>query len=129
MRNDDLDRSLSRQEEILPSSGFVASVMEAVQREAAAPAPIQFPWKRVLPGLLAAGLVLVSVVVASVQLLMHGAADQPLPAQWLSAFASLMATSKSLGANWMALALLVSLASVKLSMRLASGRVGRSERT
>ena len=49
MNNDDLDRMLLEREEIVPSSGFVAAVMEAVQQEAVAPAPIPFPWKWALP--------------------------------------------------------------------------------
>lgn len=126
MKNGDLDRILSQQEEILPSSGFVASVMEAVQLEAVAPPPIPFPWKRALPGLTATGLSFVSIVVASILLLNHGAAAQPLPTEWLPALASLLQASKTLGANWIALALLLSLASVKLSMRFASGHGSRS---
>ena len=44
-----LDRILTAEEELVPSSGFVASVMERVREEAAAPEPIPFPWKRVVP--------------------------------------------------------------------------------
>ncbi len=57
MGNDEgeINRILSREDEILPSSGFTVSVMDAVRREAAAPPPIPFPWKRALPGLVAAG--------------------------------------------------------------------------
>ena len=40
-----LDRILTAEEELVPSSGFVASVMERVREEAAAPEPIPFPWK------------------------------------------------------------------------------------
>ena len=61
-----MDRILSREDEILPSSGFAVSVMEAVRREAAAPPPIPFPWKRALPGLVVAGLALAVVLVAGV---------------------------------------------------------------
>ena len=50
MRHDDLDHILSEGQDILPSSGFVGSVMDAVRYEAAAPPPIPFPWKRALPG-------------------------------------------------------------------------------
>lgn len=54
-----LDAALgSDQERILPSSGFVDAVMAAVQQEAAAPAPIPFPWKRALPGMIAAAILL-----------------------------------------------------------------------
>ena len=35
MSHDEIDRIFSREEEILPSSGFSASVMDAVRREAA----------------------------------------------------------------------------------------------
>lgn len=129
MRNADFDRILSKEEEILPSSGFAASVMEAVAREAAAPPPIPFPWKRALPGLTAVGLALVSIIVASILLLHHGVPSQPLPAEWHSALASLLQASKALGVNWIALALLLSLASVKLSTYFASGRIDRSGRT
>jgi hypothetical protein len=51
MNDDDLDRILSRQEDIVPSSGFVSNVMDAVRREASAPPPIPFPWKWAIPGL------------------------------------------------------------------------------
>ena len=53
---DEMDRILSGEDEILPSSGFTVSVMDAVRREAAAPPPIPFPWKRALPGLVLGGL-------------------------------------------------------------------------
>jgi hypothetical protein len=45
-----LDRVLAGEEELVPSSGFLAAVMEQVREEAAAPPPIPFPWKRALPG-------------------------------------------------------------------------------
>ena len=48
-----IDGILATEDELIPSSGFLASVMERVQEEAAAPAPIPFPWKRTVPGLLA----------------------------------------------------------------------------
>lgn len=66
MRDDELDRILS-EGEILPSSGFTASVMDAVRREAAAPPPIPFPWKRAFPGLVAASLTL-ALLLASIVL-------------------------------------------------------------
>lgn len=59
--NDEFDRIMS-EEEILPSSGFAASVMEAVRREAAAPPPIPFPWKRALPGAVFAAATLIGIL-------------------------------------------------------------------
>ena len=45
---DSIGRILSSEEQILPSSGFLAAVMERVEEESRAPAPIPFPWKRAL---------------------------------------------------------------------------------
>ena len=50
MKTERLDRILAAEEELVPSSGFLSSVMECVQEEAATPAPIPFPWKRVVLG-------------------------------------------------------------------------------
>jgi hypothetical protein len=52
-----LDRILSTDDQLVPSSGFVSAVMERVREESVAPPPIPFPWKRMLPGFaLAAGV-------------------------------------------------------------------------
>jgi hypothetical protein len=45
-----MESILASEEPIVPSSGFLAAVMERVKEEAAMPAPIPFPWKRALPG-------------------------------------------------------------------------------
>lgn len=52
MTRDKMDQILAAEEELAPSSGFLASVMERVREEATAPPPIPFPWKRALPGML-----------------------------------------------------------------------------
>lgn len=53
----EVERILATEAELIPSSGFMASVMERVEEEAAMPAPIPFPWKRAVPGIaLAAGV-------------------------------------------------------------------------
>jgi len=57
---DNLDRILLQQDALLPSSGFAASVMDAIQQQAAVPPPIPFPWKHALPGIAA---LLVGVVI------------------------------------------------------------------
>ncbi len=121
MRDDDIDRILPKEQEILPSSGFVSSVMDAVQREAEAP-PIPFPWKRALPGLTAAGLALVWVFVAVISLFIRGTVTQPLPPELLSRFASIIGAWKTAGASWITLALVLSLALVKFSTRFVFGR-------
>jgi len=125
MKQDEIDRILSREDEILPSSGFAVSVMDAVRREASVPPPIPFPWKRALPGLLVAGFALVLVLVAGVVAIAQ--LDKASTPQFSISTPSVMPPIFNGGiesaAIWTALALLVALVSVKLSMRLASGRV------
>ncbi|MBV9267073.1 MAG: hypothetical protein JO061_12965 [Acidobacteriaceae bacterium] len=53
MNLDEIDRILSSEENIVPSSGFTESVLRAAQERAAAPQPIPFPWKRALAGIAA----------------------------------------------------------------------------
>jgi len=121
----EIDRILSREDEILPSSGFAVSVMDAVRREAAAPPPIPFPWKRALPGLVVGGFALVLVLVAGVVAIVQLGRASTIPQASLS-FPSLLPPmfqrNIESAAIWTALALLVTLVSVKLSMRLASGK-------
>jgi len=47
---DDLERLLSSDDALVPSSGFASSVMEAVQRAADEPPPLRFPWWRFIVG-------------------------------------------------------------------------------
>jgi hypothetical protein len=111
MRNDDLDRILC-EEEILPSSGFVGSVMEAVQGELEAP-PIPFPWKRALPGLVLACLLIFPVLIMSLQ----GSAT----ATW-SFTAELpilrLGTAMFTALSWVIFALTLTLSLIILSLRL-----------
>ena len=46
-----IDRILAAEEELIPSSGFLAATMERVREEASLPKPIPFPWLRALPGI------------------------------------------------------------------------------
>jgi hypothetical protein len=117
--DDDLDRILSEEEEFLPSSGFTASVMEAVRREASTPPPIPFPWKRALPGLAAAALALVLVLVEVSAFSSRGAAAPWHLGRWLSVLAPILEVTVTAGGHWVVLALLLTFASVRLSMRLA----------
>jgi hypothetical protein len=114
-----IDHILSNEEDLVPSSGFLASVMERVHEQAAAPVPILFPWKRAIPGILLAAAVLgwgAAVLVRSA-----------LPAlRTLSLAAPHLPTTLTLpleDAGWVALALAISLLSTLLSRRLA-GRSG-----
>ena len=53
-----IKRILAAEEELIPSSGFLAATMERVRDEAAMPKPIPFPWLRALPGIVLAVAVL-----------------------------------------------------------------------
>ena len=46
---------LGTEEQLIPSSGFMASVMERVRQEAALPPPIPFPWTWAVLGILLVG--------------------------------------------------------------------------
>lgn len=123
--NGEIDRILSREDEILPSSGFVVSVMEAVRREAAAPPPIPFPWKRALPGMVLGGSVLVLVGIGTVLTIsrLGGMAVAPVPVPPPLGTSALFHGGIESAARWTALSLLAAFVCVKLSMRLASDRI------
>lgn len=119
--DDDLNRILS-ETEILPSSGFAASVMDAVRREAAAPPPIPFPWKRALPGLIVAGATLGAVVMVCVLQLVRGDAAAALPGEWTATLQSAGQIAMKFGGPWLALALLLSFACIKFATLFTARR-------
>ena len=123
MRPDDIDRILANEEKILPSSGFAASVIDAVRREAFTPPPIPFPWKRAWPCLVAGLLTLVVVPAALLGPLERAAASRSTPPISMSSLPSLFRPAIDSGAPWIALALLVTLASTVFAKRIAGGRV------
>jgi len=114
-----IEAILAGEEELIPSSGFLGSVMERVQEEAVAPPPIPFPWKRAIPGtLLTAGV----FAWGAVKLYRQGLpalSSTTLPLPHLPA--ALVVPVEQAG--WVALALGASLLSWLLSRRLA-GRGG-----
>jgi hypothetical protein len=121
----EINHILSGEDEILPSSGFAVTVMHAVRRQAAAPPPIPFPWKRALPGLLGAGLAVALILAEGVMAIARfgrtsatAQSSSPLPSLMPLVFHGRTESA----AIWAALALLVTLVSVKFSMRLATDR-------
>jgi hypothetical protein len=116
---DQLDAILANEDAIVPSSGFLARVMETVQEEAAAPQPIPFPWKRALPGfVLAAGV----FGWGAVEMVRHAPKEAgifALPQIHLAASVS----EPIQQAGWVVVALAVSAASWMLARRFA-GRTG-----
>lgn len=119
MRNEDLDRILSGDDGIVPSAGFTARVMENLRSETTAPQPIPFPWKRALPGLAVVGLALGAVLAGLAEVVWRAWATPPTTAEALVT-EPLHVTRFAVLAS-IALALLVSWAALKLSMRLTSG--------
>ena len=110
-----INRILASDEELIPSSGFLASVMERVQEEARMPAPIPFPWKRAVPGIVLAAGVFGWGAVEFVRLAIPAAKATVFSMPRVSA-----AVERPLEqAGWVALALGVSLVSWMLSRRIA----------
>lgn len=116
---DDLDAILASEADLVPSSGFLAAVMERVEGEAIAPPPIPFPWKRMLPGMVIAAAVLGWALVEFLRSILASEADSSATVIVLPHLALPLQRQ----AGWIAAALLVSLASWFLSRRLA-GRSG-----
>lgn len=112
----ELDAALDpRQDAILPSSGFADSVMTALDHEAAAPAPIPFPWRRALPGIAAAALTILAILAAMVFILRTAT---PSIASGFSWQPQLMALLHHGDALWLLLALAVTAACLLLCRRL-----------
>jgi hypothetical protein len=122
MRDEDLARVLKADvEEIMPSSGFVASVMEAVRLQAATPPPIPFPWTRAVPGVAAAVLALVSAFVLVVQLARAGVHSSAAVA-WPPEMVRALEIANHAGAGWIVAASLLAFVSVRFAMRMAGAR-------
>ena len=111
---DAMDSILAAEEELIPSSGFVAAAMERVREEAAVPASISFPWKRVAPGLVLAVGVVGWSAWAATQFAWPALGEfaQSSPQIPVAAVPALEE------AGWVVLALAISLACWRLSMRL-----------
>jgi hypothetical protein len=119
MKREAIETILATEEELIPTSGFLGSVMERVQEEATAPPPMPFPWLRALPGMVVAAVVLGGGAFVLVQ--------QGIPAARGISFAPPQIPAAAVQpleqAGWVALALGISLVCSLLSRRLA-GRSG-----
>lgn len=109
-----IDETLASEEALVPSSGFLASVMERVENEATTPAPIPFPWKRAIPGFALALVVFVGAAVKFALLIASPAKE---------ALTKISIPPPTPQTEWIALALALTLASLLFVRKL----VGRSE--
>lgn len=120
----ELDTALHQDQDlILPTSGFTESVMTAIRREAAAPPPIPFPWRRALPGLIVAALVLAALIAAVVHLL-HGPASASSPSGiFLQAeLAPLLRSASATDSLWVLFSLALSTLCLFLCRRFVRAR-------
>jgi hypothetical protein len=123
MRDDNVERLLAKDDEIVPSSGFTSVVMEAVRREAATPPPLAFPLWRALPGWVAAAIA-VAMALAGV---LREARMPTTPAQGIAesmrdVVTAWLAIWARDGGSWILLGLVVSFAAVKLSLSATSSK-------
>lgn len=114
---DHLNQILGADEDLTPSSGFVASVMERVREEATAPKPIPFPWKRALPGMVVGAS---GFAWCAVNLVHAGTAEAGTPILVHLHSAASISTGLE-DAGWVAAAFGVSLLSWLLARRIMGG--------
>ncbi len=109
--DNDLDPILSSDQDVLPSTQFVSNVMAAVHREASTPAPLSFPWWRVMPGAAICAATLSTLLAMAIhQLCTAPIGNGPESIAFLNAFANRV----ELG--WVLLALFVSFVPTKLAL-------------
>ena len=116
---DKLDEVLGNEEPLVPSSGFAAGVMQRVRDEAAVPAPIPFPWKRAIPGVVVAAGVFGWAAVQAIAAVKSGLHFASVPQFQIPAWVPLNPQQ----AGWLAVGLALAVVSWIGTRRLA-GRLG-----
>jgi hypothetical protein len=119
----ELDAALGAEHDgILPSSGFADAVMFAVQSEA--PAPIPFPWKRAIPGMIAAAGALALVVALLVRVASAGRATAAAGnfGSLRTELAPLLHRAASPDAVWVVVSLAIPLVCLLVMRRVLFGR-------
>jgi hypothetical protein len=112
---DYVDRILVSEEALTPTAGFVDRVMREIRRVCEVTAPLRFPWRRFLVGLVGGG---VCTLLSGAVLLAQGPAELHLPglATWLDATQSSHASDFLL----LTVALVGSLFAVRFSVDIMS---------
>ncbi len=124
MKSDDIDKVLTNEEVITPSPDFLASVMRAVRRQAAALPPMKFPWLRLLPAILAMFVAIMRVFWDLIGFLY----DPDVLAGFKEQLHQFADVASRFGVQWIVLAVAITAASLMLSVSLVgSGRHGVGE--
>lgn len=114
--DNNLDRILSNDQDVIPSANFVGNVMAAVHREALTPAPISFPWWRVVPALVIC-VVALTMFLATAVIQSRGGVTVAGPVPRV--FVNVVETATRVGLGWISLALVASF----VPMRLVLARI------
>lgn len=123
MNHRQIDHVLRCDAEILPSSGFATSVMDAVRHEASAPPPIPFPWKRALPGMLIAGGALIYALIQMLIQIRSAPNGQGAQTMWLSQIEHVIRLASNLQIGWLGLAALLTIAAFGLSTQIGARKI------
>ena len=128
--SDEIDRLLATHfaanGDITPSSGFAHSVMDAVRSETTAPQPIPFPWRRVLPGLVAVAVALIGFGIFALRQLRTSSGRATEPQRYLlhslPPIQQWHVTSVEQALLWVAASAVLALAVAAVTMRVAGTR-------
>jgi|SRR5215469_460601 len=113
--DENLDRILCSDQDVVPSSAFVRNVMAVVRHDASTPGPIPFPWRRVVPGLVICAVALTALLVVAVIQFSGGAVARPVP----RVFVNIVENANRVGLGWIGLGLVASF----VPTRLVSARI------
>ena len=122
MHQDEFAHALSREAGIMPSSGFVSGVMDAVRQEASAPPSIPFPWTRALPGLLAGLFAMVAMIVVLARNSSYAPPNGSFLGRMLPDWRHSLDVANMYGIGWVLMGILVTMTCVSVAMRLTTGR-------
>ena len=117
MKSDDIDKVLTSEEVITPSPDFLASVMRAVRRQAAALPPMKFPWLRLLPAILAMFAAIMRVFWDLIGFLY----DPDVLAGFTEQLQEFAEVAARFGVQWIVLAVAITVFSLLLSISLVGG--------
>ncbi len=133
MTDNELNRALGEEGELVPSSGFAHAVMQRVLSEATAPPRLAFPWVRALPGLVVGVAALAMMLFAvwerrGIDAVRLGTGSSGW-AMMLSGFGAMVRAGvdagSMLGLGWIVLALALTFGSITVCLRLTESRTPR----